>query len=69
MQNPVIKPNRPSLEGQPTFQQGVQHEKRAEQAEQHRQAVRQHSRTHAAEGSNRQIGALPKGKGRDGDYD
>ena len=51
----------------PAFQHRVEHEQRAEQAEQHRQAPRQHARAHAAEGADRQIGALPEGEDRDGD--
>src|SRR5262245_13960518 len=59
--------NGPALEAQSAFEAGVENEQRTEQPEQHRQALWQHAGSHAAERSDRQIGARPERE--DGDRD
>src|SRR5262249_28635629 len=61
--------NGPALEARAAFKPGVENEQRPEQAEQYGKTFRQHARTHAAERSERQLGAGPEGKDRDGDDD
>src|SRR5262249_19021945 len=57
----------PALEARSALHTGVEHEQQAKQAEQHRKTFGQHAGAHAAERSERQIGARPERKGSDRD--